>query len=332
MGTSSMHPPRPIVATLLCATAAALVAAPPAEAADGVGEDGGNHSVARVVKTARPRHSIVFESLTAAQVNPIGIQTQLRVDYRLRLFNSNSLLLRDSFIGIGAVGKVNPAFARIGAALTIQPAAVLTLRAQWEWRGYWGAFNNLMSFNSPTAEYDDDTRATRGDNDEHYRGGGQQITLQAIARAKVGPIALVNDFSLLYFRMNLANNDTVFYDAFIDALVPRDGPVIANHAHLLWVTSFGLIAGVRWTLMHAVYPASAFPGGTPGENINTPSHRVGPIVAYTFKSRGRFYQKPTVAAIVNWWVKNRYRAGSKVSQALPYIVVAFRFNGDLWSH
>ncbi|MCA9670765.1 MAG: hypothetical protein KC503_34450 [Myxococcales bacterium] len=322
-----------LLVALFVSLAASAAAAPTAAAAATSAEDDGGSTSASLAKRALlPRHRLVFQSLTAVQVNPLGVQTELRVDYRFRLFNSTSLLLRDSYIGAGFVGKVNPAFARVGAAITIQPAAVLTLRAQWEWRGYWGAFNNLMSFDSPNAEYDDDTRAELGDANRNYRGGGQQITLQAIARAKVGPIALVNDFSLLYFRMNLAGSDTVFYDAFIDALVPRDGPVLANHAHLLWVTKFGLIAGVRWTLMHAVYPASVFPGGSPTENINTPSHRVGPIVAYTFKSRGRFYQKPTVAAIVNWWVKNRYRAGTKVNQGVPYVVVAFRFDGDLWSH
>lgn len=34
--------------------------------------------------------------------------------------------------------------------------------------------------------------------------------------------------------------------------------------------------------------------------------------------------------IVNWWLEHPYRTGQEVSQAVPYIVLGFAFNGDIW--
>ena len=66
-------------------------------------------------------------------------------------------------------------------------------------------------------------------------------------------------------------------------------------------------------------------------NINTPNHRVGPMIAYVFRSRNPRFSQPMLALIVNWWINNRYRSGQAVSNALPYGAVAFQFNGTLWS-
>jgi hypothetical protein len=272
------------------------------------------------------RHRLLYTSLTAAQWNPLGLQSDLFAGYRYRLFESHRLVLLDTFVGGMLIARLNPAFARLGAGLELQPVTPLTLRALYEHRLYFGTAKMLQSFQSPYDAHDDDELSRRADAGENYAGHGHQITLQAVLRAKAGPVALLDQLDVVYFDMSLRGNDRLFYVNLFDTLCPRDGFVLANHGHLVYLTGFGLIAGVRYTLVHAFYPEAWIPDGNP----NTPTHRIGPIVAYTFKGRGQRFSAPTLILILNWWVGSRYRSGAAVSQALPYGVVAFQFSGDLW--
>jgi hypothetical protein len=129
--------------------------------------------------------------------------------------------------------------------------------------------------------------------------------------------------------MDLRRGDRLFYDAFFDVLIPGRGWVLVNHAHLVYLlTSYRLILGARYTVVHALYPSEWLAGRA---NPNTPTHRVGPLVAYTFRSSSRTFQRPTLVLFLNWWIKNRYRTGQHVHQAAPYAVAALIFSGDIWS-
>jgi len=277
-----------------------------------------------------PRHSFTWMNLTAVQWNPLGLQTDLVLGYRYRLYNSQSMLFRNSFVSPFFITRVNPAFGRVGAGVTIQPIAAFRLQAQYEYRAYFGSFDMLQSWTSPTEDHGPDRREQRGDADENYLGTGHQLSLKATVRMKVGPIALLNDTTLFYFRMNLRPGDTVFYAALVDTVMPGKGWTVVNDANLVYVTRFGLIAGLRYSVIHAAYSKADYSGAAP-QNINTPMHRLGAIAAYTFKSSRKRFQKPTVILIVNWWLRHRYRTGQEITQALPYGVVAFRVHGDLWT-
>jgi hypothetical protein len=269
------------------------------------------------------RHRLRYASLLAVQYNPLGLQGELQVGYRYRLFDRPSLLLGDSYAGAFASTRINPAFTRIGAGLELQPVAVLALRAIYEHRLYYGAFGMLQSFESPAAVYDEETLKARADGGANYPGHGHELTLQAVLRAKLGPIAFLDDLSLIYFKMNLRTGDRVFYDNLLDALIPGDGFVLVNNGHLLYLHG-SLVVGVRYTLVHALYPRDWLPGG---DNPNTPNHRIGPMAAYVFRDWSPRARQPTLILIVNWWINNRYRSPS----ANPYGVLAFQLSGDLWS-
>jgi hypothetical protein len=275
------------------------------------------------------RHRFLYTNLTAGQYNPLGLQTDLLTGYRYRLFTSDSPILRDTFVGVRQILRLNPAFTRIGALVEVQPAAVVTLRLHYEHRDYFGTARMLQSYPDPYAEYDDATAARRADAGLNYSGHGHQLWLQLTLRAKVGPVALLNETEAHYFRMGLRDGDHAFYDAFFDALVPARGWVLANHAHLVVLVGRHLVVGVRYTVVHALYPEGELAPAL--GNPNTPNHKIGPVVAYVLPSRGRYFRSPTIIAVANWWLRSRYRTGARVSQAIPYAILAFQFSGELWS-
>ena len=277
------------------------------------------------------QHRIHYQSLTALQWNPLGIQSDLWLGYRYRLFSHDNPAFRDNFIGPAFIFRINPAFLRIGAALELQPLTVLTLRAQYEHRAYFGSAGMMQSSPSPASDHSDAEMRRRGLAEQNYNGTGHQFILQAVLRAKVGPIAILNDFAYHHFEMNLWRDDRVFYVSLFDTVAPGSGGVLNNSAHLFWVTDHGWLFGARYTVTEALYSDEDLAAGGLSENPNTPSHRLGPMICYVFQGRGADWKNPTLVFILNWWIKHRYRAGQAVNQAVPYGVLAFQFNGDLWT-
>ena len=59
-----------------------------------------------------PPHRIVYRSLNVFRWNPIGLQSDNRIAYRLRPIESEKVALRDNFVSVGPVTVVNWAIAR----------------------------------------------------------------------------------------------------------------------------------------------------------------------------------------------------------------------------
>jgi hypothetical protein len=276
----------------------------------------------------RPRHRVFFDSLSALQLNPEGAETYVFLGYRYRLFQSDSILLRNSFVGIKGLAMLNPAFARLGGAVEIEPLAALTLRVIYQHRLYFGTVNMLLDFDSPYQEHHDDLMQARSEADENYATHGTQLTLQAVLKAKAGPIALLNELSFHYFDISLRHAGRLLYVNLFDTLAPDEGWTVVNSGHLFYMTDFGLVAGIRHTLVHALYPEHLL---DQRGNPNTPNHRLGPMLAWVLSSGTTTFQNPTVIGILNWWINSRYRSGQRVHNAVPYGVIAFQFEGDLWT-
>ena len=70
--------------------------------------------------------------------------------------------------------------------------------------------------------------------------------------------------------------------------------------------------------------------GGPGDLA---THRVGPLVAYTFHNRpsGARFDEPTLLLLVQWHAQHPYRAGQERNAGIPLIALAFQFQGDLWT-
>ncbi|NUN15258.1 MAG: hypothetical protein HUU55_16645 [Myxococcales bacterium] len=154
---------------------------------------------------------------------------------------------------------------------------------------------------------------------------GSLLTLSALFQAKFGPFAIRDRANLFRYDMDLHRNDTVFYNQYIDYLVKDGGFTLTNDLDLLYFSDFGLIAGARYSLGVAFHDDS----DTDAAEL---TQRVGPVLGYRFFDEyGAAFNQPTVLLLVQWWLTHPYRTGDEVSQAIPYIALAFSFNGDLWT-
>ncbi len=279
---------------------------------------------------APPRHRVVYSNLVAGRYNPLGLVDELSIGYRYRLYDRPGPLWRDANVRVSFEPSTSPAIGRVGGGIEIVPLAVLKLRAGYYFTGFYGTFGDLQSFTSPYATFSDSALAAGDAAGRSYSTSGGQGELAAVVQMKAGPAALRNELTFLRSDMALRGGDTVFYDPRTDELSARHGWVMTDDTDLLYVTGFGLVVGVRETVVLPFYPPSVYPEGEPHGNPNGPTFRVGPLAAYTFFERpGARVDKLSVFVIANWWLESRYRTGEDVSQAMPYLVAGFAFSGEV---
>lgn len=290
--------------------------------------------VARPKLAPRPRHRLIYSNLTALRYNPLGLVNEFTAGYRYQLVDKDSVLFNESFLAAQVHTYLTPAYARIGPKIDIQPLALLNLSATYDYTGYFGSFGLNQSFKSPTDVWSDTELDRRDDSGDpavdNYANTGHFVTLAALLQAKVKNIAIRDNLKFYWADYELRAGDTVSYDQTLDITIPNKGWAMTNDLDVLYLFDFGLTLGARYTLTEAFYQARHFQPAEPISRPNGPTHRVGPALLYTFFNRPhQRFNKPTLIVLTQWWAAHRFRTGQDVSAAVPYLVVGFRFEGDL---
>ena len=270
-----------------------------------------------------------YSNLLVGRLNPLGTKNDFKLHVKRELFDIDHILFKDTYVGTTLISSLKPTAVFLGLGAEFQPLAILKLSATVEWVRYFTRFVNVMSFPTASAEYGDSDIEKLGKAGENYATRAVYVSLAALLQAKVGPIAVRNDLKVTYVNIDLEPGDTVYYEIEWDLLPQNRSWVLFNTTDVLYLADFGLIAGVRYSLAHAFYDERAFATGESHKNPNSPTHRIGPLVGYSFTTKWKTFEKPTLLLIANWWIKHRYRTGQDVSQGMPYIVLAFAFKGTL---
>jgi len=287
-----------------------------------------------------PRTRLLLNNLLAFRYNPLGFEDQVRVGLQTRLYRSKEAVLRDNFIFTGAYPKINPAFIKAGPSIEIQPLSIFNLRLAAEIVGFYSSFGALQSFSSPTAAYSDTDLRAGKEAGRNYATYGAHAMIEPTIQLKFGRFVLRDKLAVEYWRMNVRDGDTVWYDMSLDTLVPSNGWVVTNDLDALYLHDFKdwkgrfhgarLTAGLRYTTVQPIYRERDFQSGDARSLADNSHHRAGPLVAFTFFDRGfTQFNKPTALVIANWYIDHRFRTGRDVSGAIPYLIVGFAFQSDL---
>ena len=265
---------------------------------------------------------LYYSNAAFARVNPLGLIDIFRVGWRRRLSTKDSLLFRDTYWFTGVNVLATPANTRIGLYSEAQILAVLRVFGEINGVGYYGTFDQIMSWDDPDATFSDDTIATLGEAGESAATMGWVVNLGGTVRAAAGPIALRSTAQVTRYDLNLPDGDVVFYDQYWDRLAPDKGWMVLNDLDMLLLAGKARI-GVRHTFTDQL--------GGGGVDGGMAQHRVGPLLAYQFhdKPKGTRFNQPTAFLVVQWWAKHPYRTGVEQPGAVPLIAAGFAFNGDL---
>lgn len=281
-----------------------------------------------------PQHRIVHRNTFALRYNPLGLLYDGRFMYRYRLYESESLALRDNFVGVGIAPTASPAFVRIGPYVEVNPLTVLGLWATVQFVQYFGTFNLFQSFPSASSNFSDREISSRGalpagDPQRAYVTNGWELAVGANFQVKISSVLVRSLARLARADMRLRDGDRVYYDQFYDLAAPNRGWYFTNDLDVLW-QGLGnkMLAGARYTMTLPFYDPNRHIAD--GETVPDNSlHRVGPFIGYTFKIQdGARFNTPTVFVLVQWWLRHRWRTGADTPQALPVIGAGFQMTGD----
>jgi len=274
-----------------------------------------------------PKHRLVWGNLLALRYNPLGIEDRIDLEYRRRLIEGDSILWRDTYVGLGLTPTVNAAVSRIGATFTLKPIALAWVSLGYYYVVWYGAFGHLRGFGGEEDDFSD-TAIDRGA-ERAAATTGHEVVWKVNLVLKIGPIAIANTEEWYWARMNLRFDDgetrgdaPYYYQPRLDLLMANPGVAVVNDTDLVYVSDFGLAAGIRNTMSYA-FNANAHGNG--------PTDRLGPLLAYVFFDEPRAgFNKPTILLITGWWLAHRFRTGADVDQGIPYVVLAFKCEGEIW--
>ncbi len=268
---------------------------------------------------------------TALRLNPIGLFNTSQVGYQIPLSQSDSPLFKGTYAKIAFAPSLSPAFGRWGVLAEVMPVSILRLSVLGEYVTYFGTFNFLQSFESPSDDFSDtaikDLGASADATEQGYSATGKAVTFGALLQGKVGNIAARVAYRGIYQQMNVRDGDNVYYDPFLDILAPKSGWIHTADTDVLKLDEEWTY-GLRHTFVATSYDGVvASPGAEADEN--TPTHRVGPLISKKLQtSEGSRISNPSAFLLVQWWLSHRYRTGAEVSQAMPLIAAGYTFNVD----
>lgn len=159
----------------------------------------------------QPEVALSYENLVAARVNPLGLVDFARFSLRLRMYESDSDVLKQNYVGLGVAPALSPAWGRVGVLAEVQPLTILRLYAQYDFVGYFSTFNLFASFPTASADYSD--TAIRDRTEEpglaSYATYGGMLTLGATLQVKVGPVAARSLFRAVHTSFDVRAGDRV---------------------------------------------------------------------------------------------------------------------------
>ena len=130
-----------------------------------------------------------------------------------------------------------------------------------------------------------------------------------------------------------------FYDPVLDVLQPNGGLSIVNDADLLWLASDHWTFGMRYNFSQAYYDTGRLTAAE--RNLADESafqQRIGPLITYRLEpDPNRTAPAPMIILLVQVHLNHRFRtggingdpfSGQAVSQAVPYVALAYRMAGD----
>lgn len=143
--------------------------------------------------------SLTFAGDMAGRLNPKGFGVSGRIKYRNIYRYSEEYDTASSYWQTGAGINLSPAYGQAEAHVEWMPWIFLSLRGQYDYYRYFGAFGSLLSFNSSKAPFGDDVVDNRSDEET---GSGQRLMFRPTIQGKIGKVIFRNQTNLAYYTFS----------------------------------------------------------------------------------------------------------------------------------
>jgi hypothetical protein len=243
----------------------------PAEAGDGDEGQAVTEDLAPAAADPSAEPHLSLRETAALSFWKLGLLGDLQVQARTPLKRSSSALFQSTYAGAGGRLRVSPVFVQVGPMVAIEPIGVFELQATAFYGFGWPSSSGLLPYADPAESrlypVRGDRHNGRGGFEEalhlarvgHYLGAEAAATL----KAKVGPVIVMNTFTVAYFRfLALADwpeGQDFVYEPLWDRIVHRQEDLLLVNASTVGVEILpggdrprlivGANADYRWTLV-----------------------------------------------------------------------------------
>jgi hypothetical protein len=186
-----------------------------------------------------------LHSAFALRAIPIGTNLVLDGGYRMMLSDSESILLKDTYLEAGVTTTSSPSNFWGGAYIEALPVAVLKLRLSAQTLQYFGTFGYL-GFPDDPANPDWSLDAVGGDPGEGTAASGFLLDAQATLQAKVGNVVVQVPMKYSYIDMDV---DQPYYESTFDFLLePTEQMWVVQPmlAYVFVMDDTWVLSGLRW--------------------------------------------------------------------------------------
>lgn len=180
---------------------------------------------------------------------PLGASVFSDLAYRYKLFDSDSILLKDTYIEAGAHILASPAYVRPGAYVEIVPLSILQVRSTVYYGYYFGTFGFLyVPTNQDDPNWNVDDFLDAADAGAGQAGSALIVKTRIIPRIRLG--RFVSFFEVRHIYMD-SQEEGYYYEPYYDQLFRGNDQTWTfkpTAALLSYIGDDGdyLLTGVRW--------------------------------------------------------------------------------------
>lgn len=276
-----------------------------------------------------------FTNQLALRYNPLGLQNELFIGYKRKLFDypADNLLFGKAYWWLGGVARVSPQFAQTGLFVRTSPIAVLELQ------GIFSRTQAITEASKIPGYYTQGTkdavaatasdRSTAGD----LIRSGWQASVQARVQIKIKSIAIRSTNLFRRFDLNGDGGrleDELFYDQTLDVITPISSWVYQNDVDVLYVDSAKpWVLGARYTITKPLTEPSS---PEVDKSALYDIQRAGLLFAWKFKapptSTGlEARRRHALIVLSQWHLDHSYRLGQSMNKLIPYFAVVYSLSG-----
>ena len=282
-----------------------------------------------------PDSQWAYGNMLALRYNPLGLQNELFIGYKRRLYQKpqDHLLLGKAYWWAGAVSRVSPQFAQTGLFVRALPVAVLELQGIYSYVHGLSDADRLPGYYTQGTKDAVTTTASQARPAGNLIGSGWQASLQARLQAKVKNIALRS--TNLFRRFDLegvggASPQGLFYDQTLDLVTPFKSWVYQNDVDLLYADSAKpWVLGARYTYAQVL---SADQEELLDSDAIYSIQRAGLLFAWKWngaqtESGHEARRRHALIVLSQWHVSHTFRTGQSMPTAVPYFAVLYSLSG-----
>jgi hypothetical protein len=185
------------------------------------------------------------ETAIGASLFPSGAQISERVQPRVPLYRSDSIVFQDTYAGAGAGLAVTPAYVEVGPRFSLAPIDVFDVDVQGSWQQYFPGENAPLPYDALASKLES---AQSARSDETVATHAFTLAVSPTFKLKFGPIVVADAWTVKFWHLTQPGDVTapLVYEPSSSLILEWDDVAFEHQPVLLYTLLPGDDAAMFW--------------------------------------------------------------------------------------